>query len=250
MFGIKGRQAIDTRIHHNTIRCNFAIELPFENDRGVEIDHNYLSGVVSIPKHAGGPITKDDEPWAFHLHHNYFSTSYAIEGPRNGLLIEHNLFDFETERDGGNLISIFGKAAAPGPITFRHNYVSNPGRGVFWSSPVVNQLTFVNNHIITRTTATPRKEGLFGMSKRTDFSSVRIEDNVIECIGQARPLVRNDESAAASIKNNRLTNVSDTNRYGNGPSGDPVGPQGNKPFRVGVDGEYRVDRFQINKIDR
>ncbi|MEO0474780.1 MAG: right-handed parallel beta-helix repeat-containing protein [Planctomycetota bacterium] len=249
-YGIKGRQANDTRIHHNTIGCNFAIELPFENESGVEIDHNYLGGVVSIPKHAGGPAHKDDKPWAFHLHHNYFTTSYAVEGPRNGLLVEHNLFDFNTEKDGGSLISIFGKATAPGPIVFRHNYVSNPGRGVFWSNPIVNQLTFINNHIVTRTTTTPRKEGLFGMSKKTDFTTVRIENNLIECIDQARPLVRNDESAEAMIKNNRLTNVSDTARYANASTDEPVGPQGSNAFRVGVDGEYRVDRFTIEKFVR
>ena len=51
-----------TRIHHNTINPTFfAVELPFENDVGVEIDHNYLAGGVSVPKFAGGPTEIDGQ---------------------------------------------------------------------------------------------------------------------------------------------------------------------------------------------
>ncbi|MEM0925045.1 MAG: hypothetical protein AAGJ83_03330, partial [Planctomycetota bacterium] len=89
-YGIKGRKWTDSRIHHNTINTNFAIELPFENDRNVEIDHNFLGGVVSIPKFAGGPEFELGE--SFHIHHNYFNRSYSIEGARNGLLVEKNVF--------------------------------------------------------------------------------------------------------------------------------------------------------------
>ena len=139
-FGIKGRKATNTRIHHNTIDVNFSIEFPFENDAGVEIDHNWLDGVVSIPKFAGGPPGAAGD--AFHLHHNYFQTSYAIEGARNGLEVNNNLFDFDTADDGGNLISQFGNnnsPIAPGDLAFHNNLVKNPGRGVFWSAPPQRQ---------------------------------------------------------------------------------------------------------------
>ncbi|MEM8734910.1 MAG: glycosyl hydrolase family 28-related protein, partial [Planctomycetota bacterium] len=36
-FGIKGRKWSESRIHHNTINTSFSVELPFENDRAVEI---------------------------------------------------------------------------------------------------------------------------------------------------------------------------------------------------------------------
>lgn len=53
-FGVKIRGIKDSHIHHNTIGVNFTIELPFEGLENVEIDHNVLHGVVSIPKHKGG----------------------------------------------------------------------------------------------------------------------------------------------------------------------------------------------------
>jgi hypothetical protein len=91
-YGIKGREARTTRIHHNTINVNFSIELPFENDNTVEIDHNILKGVVSVPKYGGGPVPVGG--YTFRIHHNYFTTPYAIEFVRNGIEINHNLFDF------------------------------------------------------------------------------------------------------------------------------------------------------------
>jgi nitrous oxidase accessory protein len=106
----------------------------------------------------------DEGKRSFHIHHNYFTTSYAIEFPRNNAEIDHNLFDFDVEKDGGNLISGFGGKAAPGPAWFHNNLVSNPGRGVIWNERAFTELVVRNNHIITRTTATPRKDGLLAAS--------------------------------------------------------------------------------------
>lgn len=66
--------------------------------------------------------------------------------------------------------------------------------------------------IITRTTVTPRKDGLFGFNPGCDFKTITIRDNVIESHGQARPLLRCGESYGAVIRNNRLTNLSDMAR--------------------------------------
>jgi len=238
-FGIKGRQGKRSRIHHNTINVNFSIEFPFENDEDMEIDHNVCRGVISIPKHAGGPVPKSGR--TFHIHHNFFTTSYAIEFVRNGVEIDHNLFDFDVKSDGGNLISGFGRAPAKGPAVFHNNLVSNPGRGVIWINEPYSNLVIRNNHIITRTTATPRKEGLFGLNRKCDFSTIQIVSNIIECKGQSRPLLRNDESYQAVIRNNRLINVSDADRYKNPSTGDKVGPEEPLSFKCGVHGEMTVD---------
>ena len=112
-YGMKVRQGKRCRVHHNTIEVNFSMEFPFENDEDVEIDHNVLHGTVSIPKYAGGPVPKSGV--TFHIHHNWFRDSYSIEFVRNGVEIDHNLFDFDVKNDGGNLISAFGKAPAKGP---------------------------------------------------------------------------------------------------------------------------------------
>ena len=117
-YGIKGRQGQRCHIHHNTIETNFSIEFPFEGDEDNEIDHNVCHGTISIPKYAGGNVPKSGR--TFRIHHNWLKDSYSIEFVRNGVEIDHNLFDFDVKNDGGNLISSFGDVAAKGPARF-HN---------------------------------------------------------------------------------------------------------------------------------
>ena len=241
-FGIKGRGGKNIHIHHNTIEVNFSIEFPFEGADNFEIDHNILHGVISIPKHSGGKVPESGV--TFDIHHNYFTTSYAIEFVRNGVRVHHNLFDFDPEQDGGNLISGFGKAPAFGPAEFHNNLVSNPGRGVIWINEPYDNLVVRNNHIVARTTATPRTEGLFGLNGKSDFSTIAIVDNVVECIGQPRPLLRQEESYKAIIRNNRLVNVSDTDRYENRQTGAKAGLEEPLQFRCGVHGEMTVDGWE------
>lgn len=242
-FGIKGRGGRRIHIHHNTIEVNFSIEFPFEGADSFNIEHNILKGVISIPKHSGGKVPESGV--TYDIHHNYFTTSYAIEFVRNGVSIHHNLFDFDVEKDGGNLISGFGKAAAAGPAEFHNNLVSNPGRGVIWLNEPYENMVVRNNHIIARTTATPRKEGLFGFNDKSDFSTYKIVDNIIECEGLARPLLRRENSYQATIENNLLTNVSDTDRYENPQTGKKAGLEEPLLFEVGVHGEMTVDGWEL-----
>lgn len=241
-YGIKGREARRVRIHHNTIEAGFTIELPFEGDQDVEIDHNILRAAVSIPKYAGGPVPKRGR--TFHIHHNWFTDSYSIEFVRNGVEISHNLFDFDAAKDHGNLIAAFGDVAAPGPASFHNNLVSNPGRGVIWMNEPYANLEVRNNHIIARTTATPRTEGLFGFNEKSDFRTFRLRDNIIECEGTPRPLFRNDASGASVVENNRLTNITDTKRYTNPQTGKPQGLEKPLKFQCGVNGELTVDGWK------
>ncbi len=241
-YGLKIRQAKRCRLHHNTIEVNFSIEMPFENDEDVEIDHNVLFGTVSIPKHAGGPVPPSGR--TFRIHHNWFRDSYSIEFVRNGVEISHNLFDFDPRKDHGNLISGFGNAAAPGPAEFHNNLVSNPGRGVIWLNEPYNNLVVRNNHIIARPTATPRRDGLFGFNAKSDMKTISIRDNIIECRELPRPLFRNAESYSARVENNRLINVSDVEKLGNAPADRPVGPQAPLKFTCGVHDEVTVDQWE------
>lgn len=245
-YGVKVRQAKRCRVHHNTIGVNFSLEFPFENDEDVEIDHNVLHGTVSIPKHAGGPVPASGR--TFRIHHNWFKDSYAIEFVRNGVEVDHNLFDFDPAKDHGNLISGFGKAAAAGPATFHNNLVSNPGRGVIWINEPYANLEVRNNHIVARTTATPRKEGLFGLNAKSDFATVTIRDNIIECRGTPRPLFRNVESYKAAVRNNVLTNVSDAGKLTNPKGESPAGPEAPLKFACGVRGEFEVDGWDARPV--
>jgi len=241
-YGVKVRQGTRCRVHHNTIGANFSLEFPFENDEDVEIDHNVLEGTVSIPKYAGGVVPKSGR--TFHVHHNWFKDSYSIEFVRNGVEIDHNLFDFDAKNDHGNLIAAFGDAAAKGPASFHNNLVSNPGRGVVWINEVFNNLEVRNNHVVTRTTATPRDEGLFGFNPKCDFKTISIRDNLIECVGQPRPLLRAKESYRAAIENNSLTNVSDTAKFENPKAARPVGLEKPLKFTCGVHDEFTIDGWK------
>ena len=238
-YGIKVREGRRCRVHHNTIETNFSMEFPFENDEDNEIDHNVCHGTVSIPKYAGGGVPKSGK--TFHIHHNWFKDSYSIEFARNGVEIDHNLFDFDVKADHGNLISGFGNANAKGPLKFHNNLVSNPGRGVLWINEVYNNVEVRNNHILTRITATPRTEGLFGFSPKCDFKTVTIKDNLIECEGQARPLLRCKESYGATVENNKLVNVADADKLTNPKADRPVGLEAPLKFECGVKGEFTVD---------
>ena len=244
-YGFKGRQARNCRFHHNTILVNFSIELPFENDEFVEIDHNYIKGTVSIPKFAGGVFLEGG--YSFHIHHNYFASSYALEWARNGVEVDHNLFDFDPSKDVGNLISNFGSQAAEGFTRFHNNLVKNPGRGLIWSRGVYNNYSFYNNHVIANLTVTPREDGLFGFNSQNDFATVTIRDNIIECVDLSRPLMRNSESYGAVIENNTLINISDVDSLDNPTTGAPRGPLAPLSFRCGANEEYQVEQWTIRQ---
>jgi len=156
----------------------------------------------------------------------------------------------DPEKDWGNLISGFGKASAKGPASFHNNLVSNPGRGVIWINEVYNNLDIHNNHIITRTTATPRRDGLFGLNRGCDFKTISIRDNIVKCQGLPRPLLRCDESYGAIIRNNVLTNVSDTDRYKNPRTNARAGLEEPLRFECGVHGEYTVDGWKVRPTAR
>ena len=244
-FGIKGRQGKRCRIHHNTINYGFSIEFPFEGDEDMEIDHNVLHGAVSIPKYAGGKVPESGS--TFHIHHNYFTTSYAIEFVRNGVEIDHNLFDFDTRKDGGNLISGFGKVGASGPARFHNNLVSNPGRGVIWINEPYNDLKIRNNHIIARTTSTPRKEGLFAFNAKSDLSTLEISNNIVECIGLSRPLLRQESMHGIDVDSNRLINVADADRFPPHEKSTMAGLQEPLKFKCGVHGESFVNGWEFKE---
>jgi len=243
-YGIKIRQGKRSRVHHNTIEVNFSIEFPFENDQDVEIDHNICHGTISIPKHAGGPVPESGR--TFHIHHNLLKNSYAIEFVRNGVEIDHNLFDFDINKDHGNLISGFGNSLAKGPASFHNNMISNPGRGVVWINEPYSNFEIRNNHIRTRSTATPRKEGLFAFNSNSDLQSIRICDNIIECLGVSRPLLRGEKNDGVVIRNNTLINVSDKSRYKNPQSDQTVGLEEPLQFECGVHGEVLVNGWKVS----
>ncbi|HWI58698.1 MAG TPA: hypothetical protein VNZ22_15845, partial [Bacillota bacterium] len=96
------------------------------------------------------------------------------------------------------------------------------------------------------------QDGLFGFNPGCDFKTISIRDNIIECQGQARPLLRCNESYGSVIRNNRLTNLSDTNRYENPRSDQSAGLETPLQFECGVHGEFTVSDWQAgpSPLDR
>ncbi len=74
-----------------------------------------------------------------------------------------------------------------------------------------------------------------------------IRDNIVECIGQARPLFGRVENYKAKIANNLLINVSDTGNYENPMGGRKPGLEEPLKFFCGVDGEMEVDGWDFRK---
>lgn len=115
---------------------------------------------------------------------------------------------------------------------------------------VFNQLEVRNNHIVARETATPRDDGLFGFNPKCDFATIAIRNNLIECQGKARPLLRSKESYGATIENNTLTNVSDTQRYSNKRTDQPIGLEKPLKFACGVHGEVVVEGWKAMPVKK
>lgn len=258
VFGIKGIQYKNTRIHHNTLIIpknafdNFAMEIAFGLSENVEIDHNYIDGTVSVPKDNGGYVIPNG--YTFHIHNNYFTQSYSIEGYRSDMEINHNLFDFSTNEDNGRLISNFYNptaSTATGPMELHNNLIKNPGRGVIWMDSPYNNVTFRNNEIIGNTTINNRTAPLFDIQTSipngatTDFTTHTIKDNIITLNGTTRDLIANSTMAGTTIVNNTLNNVSNNHGYSNPNTGNLRGLETPLFFTLGADNAYTVDGWDI-----
>ena len=274
MFGVKGRQFRDTRIHNNTILTSFAVELPFENDSGVTINHNYLDGVVSVPKFRGGvaagvtdPVPSGD---SFRLHNNYLTKAYSIEGPRAGLEVDHNLFDIDPADDRGNLFVTFGDGTdqiIPGELSIHDNLIRNPGRGLIALSRPHENIAFFNNHVLADETVPNTVDtdanlaffklpgdrdfdgnGVIDPDEVVDWSTISIQDNLFEVVGGQRRLLGREDSYDIDILNNELINISDAARFTNLATGDPRGPTEPLDFFVGAGNEFRVRGFTLTAV--
>jgi nitrous oxidase accessory protein len=242
-YGFKGRLLKNSRIHHNTIMVNFSIELPFDDNFDVEIDHNYLDGWISIPKHAGGSVPPSGV--SCRIHHNYDTSSVVAEYPRNAVEIDHNLLD-NPRSEGGSMLSGWTSESAPGPTKMHDNLINNLGR-VLGDVGLYNNLQFYNNHV-----KAPANAGagdlLWIIDGNIDKSKFVFRDNIVDCTGKPRALLwKNLGAGFTSIKNNTLINVTDQANYANPNTGLTRGPLEQLNFTCGANDEYRVNQWTIRK---
>ena len=89
---------------------------------------------------------------------------------------------------------------------------------------------------------------MFALGKTSDFATFVLRDNIVECMGTPRPLLRNEGMEKAKIANNKLVNVSDTARYENPAENRKPGLEEPLQFRCGVNGEMQVDGWDFRKV--
>ena len=243
-YGIKGRGFYRCRIHHNTIMVNFSIELPFEFDEDVEIDHNVLWGWISVPR-VESPVPSSGV--TFHIHHNLCTRDCQIECPRNGIVVNHNLFESTKSVVVGWLHNV-----EAGPMVFHDNLIKDPDYGGVFelNGDAVNNVSFYNNHIRANE-AKSRTESFFNMPGNTNWNTITVKDNIIECFKAARPLFREPgASKGVVVENNTLTNVSDANTYSNASTNNPRGLTEHLHFICGAPGnQYVVDQWTSGRVD-
>lgn len=71
-------------------------------------------------------------------------------------------------------------------------------------------------------------------------------DNVIECEGAPRSLLRKDAGRDAIIRNNRLVNVADATQYEKPTTEAKAGLEEPLKFECGVGGEMIVDGWTVS----
>jgi hypothetical protein len=146
-YGYKGGGHRDFRFDHNYVDTQyFAFESPFENEFGVEIDHNRLTRCISIPKPGqGADPAKEGFEFSFRIHHNILSDSYTIEGPRNHLRVDHNWIS--VENPGGRIYTQHG-GRSNGPVWIHHNVIENVDRAFVWMNEgLAENIQIFNNTV-------------------------------------------------------------------------------------------------------
>jgi hypothetical protein len=145
-YGYKGGGHEAVRFDHNFVDTTyFAIESPFENELGFEIDHNRLTRCISIPKWYQEDPAKKGYDYSVRVHHNVLTDSYTIEGPRGYAEIDHNYI--RVERTGGRIYSHHG-AKSRGPIRIHHNVIENVDMALVWMNEgLVENLEVFHNTI-------------------------------------------------------------------------------------------------------
>ena len=238
-FGYKGRQLTSTRIHHNTIMVNFSIELPFEQDRDVEIDHNYMVGMISAPRTGDGGGTPTSGV-AFHIHHNFSSASQVLEYPRNFVELDHNLIDNTRLEGGGFIAGWYGNDLYNGPTKVHDNLINNLGRSIC-DIGRYNNFQFYNNSVKTYKGANDVSFIIATAATDLDRSTFVVKDNIFDYSAQKRALFWQGMGAGfTAVQNNTLINVSDSTHYTNKNTGAKRGPTETLSFDCGANGEYTV----------
>ncbi len=218
-YGYKGSGHVNVRIDHNFIDVGyFAIESAHEGEYGVEIDHNYLTRCISVPK--GGQSQHPSQKnctFTFWIHDNLLTDSYTIEGPRNHMRISHNYI--RIEKEGGRVYTHHG-GTNHGPVWIDHNIIENVDRAVVWMNQGLAENIYLVNNTITCADAGDRTDAICGAYSAERLSNWVVKNNVILAPeSKPRKLFPTAREVPTKIvaEGNLLVNVSE------GPKGNFIG---------------------------
>ena len=209
-YGYKGGGHTGARFHHNyvDVKGGFSFESAHENEYGMEIDHNYLTGCLSIPK--GGQSadpSKRGYKHTFRIHHNYLTDSYTIEGPRNHLEVDHNWI--HVEKTNGRIYTHHG-GINRGPIQIHHNVIENVDRALIWMNRGLAEKIYVYNNTIFCADAGKRTGALLSAYSAERLNDWVFKNNVVVAAwSQSRKLMQDKRDVLKKIiaTNNVLINV-------------------------------------------
>jgi Right handed beta helix region len=210
-FGYKGGGHENVKLHHNLILAPyFAIESAHENEFGVEVHHNHIGGCISIPKggQAADPKTRGFE-FSFWIHDNVMTDSYAIEGPRNHLRLDHNYI--RIERPGGRVYTQHG-GINHGPVSIHHNVIENVDRSLIYVNEGLAENIEVSNNTVTFADAGERTGNILSAWSGERMSAWVVRDNVFLCpASKTRALFPTQRGVPSKITatNNLCVNVTE-----------------------------------------
>ncbi len=209
-YGYKGGGHEGVRLHHNYIDVagGFAIESAHENEYGLEIDHNFASRCISVPK--GGQGADPNErgfKYSVWIHDNLLTDSYTVEGPRNHLRLSHN--HVRIEKPGGRVYTHHG-GKNHGPVWIHHNVVENVDRAFVWMNEGLAENIHVYNNTVTCADAGDRAGVLVDAYEGKRLNGWVVRNNVfIAPASQPRRLVHDRRGVAdkMTVMDNVCVNV-------------------------------------------
>ena len=177
-YGYKAGGHTNVRLHDNHIEVagEFAIESAHENEFGVEIDHNFLNRCISVPKGGQGADPKQrGHEYSFWIHHNLMTDSYAIEGPRNHLRLDHNYI--RCEKPNGRIYTQHG-GINHGPVWIHHNIVENADRAFIWMNQGLAENIHAFNNTVVFAEAGDRAGSILGAYSGDRMNSWLVKNNI------------------------------------------------------------------------
>ena len=222
-YGYKGSGHIGTRLHHNTIKMNkgFSIESAHEHEFGLEIDHNYITTCISVPKHKNGanPEAKGFK-YSVWIHHNHLEDSYTVEGPRSYLKISHNYI--KISKTNGRCYTMHS-GDVHGPTWIHNNVIENVDRAVVWMNRGYASNVHFYNNTVFMAKAGERSGALFGAYESKRLDNWTVKNNIfIAPADEPRSLIAQKRGVHSKVvaKNNicvNITNVPEGNFTNIGP---------------------------------